>query len=333
MDRQIAPEEDRLKIYIASLDPHIFRVSHIPNFSLLPLTTGHQNHNYVIQLDGQQKKKFVLRYNPHPFDENEKTESEYQKLVLLNGLHAPKVLFLGQPEFLPSAVLVMEFIEGEHKEFFKLKDDEIQRLARAVVDIHSITKEKFSISPGAPAEKEGAQYDYLQEMIANTITKRLEHADPSVFAKDKDVIDEAKERLKSITLRYKDAFSGKEFSLLHLDIIPPNVLWHEDKITFVDWIALSFGDRAEEVAYIFAINNLGEHFQQVFLDEYQKLVSDKVLLERVKVYMLKHKLFDLAWSITMLSDEKAGKITLQEGSYQSFYDERLTSLKDYLNKK
>lgn len=170
-------------------------------------------------------------------------------------------------------------------------------------------------------------------MIASTIDRRLDAADPAVWEKDKEVIPEARKKLEGLIAENRDAFSQSIFSMCHLDIIPQNVLWQDGKITFIDWGALSWGDHADEVAYIFAINNLGGDFQKKFLADYQKHVDDSTLKRRIKVYYLKHHIFDFAWSITMLDEEakrKHGVMAKGEGLYQSFYDIRLKALKDCL---
>src|SRR5579883_1252350 len=297
MDEKLLSLETNLRQYIKGLDPKLFELQAIKDVVLSSLTDGHHNINYLIVLNNQADKKFVLRFNLHPFDPNEGTDAEYRHLQEINGLHAPKVIYYGKPDFLNASVIIMEFIAGEHKEFSGLNKEEIELLAHATSELHMITKKTFSKIPGAPADGEGIYYDYLQSMISATITARLEKAHIEIYQKDRDVINEAKQKLQQLMEKYKDAFSGNVFSLLHLDIVPSNVLWNNNYITFVDWQSLSFGDRADEVAYIFAINNMDDAFQQTFLEEYKKYIIDETIQSRIIVYTLKLKLFDLAWSI------------------------------------
>lgn len=321
------------KSYIESLDPKLFGVDSLNDVSLTPITSGHQNFNCVVTLNNQDDHKFIIRYDPQPFDEFAGTKNEYENLLSLDGFYAPKVLFLGKPDFLGQEVLIMEFLEGVHKEFTSLTTEEIAALAKVVSDINNRTKSQFSRAPGGPPDNNGTYLDYLRGMIESTIDRRLNAADPSVYEKGKEVIPEVREKLEKMIKENQEAFSGNVFSMLHLDIIPPNVLWKDEKVTFIDWSALSYGDRADEVAFIFAINNMGADFRKKFLQQYLNHVNDPTLAQRIEVYILKLLLFDFAWSITMLDEEAKGKhgvMAKEKGLYKSFYDVRLKSLKECL---
>ncbi len=326
-----AEEELKFREYVKSLDPKIFGLDRLDDVNLEPFTTGHQNVNYLLTLNNNLKFKFALRYNPYSFDKYENTFEEYKKLTDLDGFYAPKVIFFEKPDFLGKNVLVLEFIEGVHKDFSGLSDKEVVMFASAVADINSRVKDKFSESPGAPPKSSGTYLDYLNAMIKNTIDARFDSADPSIYEEDADFINSAREQLKRLIKDNKEKFSENVFSMMHLDLVPPNVIWHDDEITFIDWVSLSYGDRAEEIAYIFAINDLEKDFQKRFLKEYLNHATDTTLIDRIDVYFLKLRIFDLAWSITMLDNESRGNTLHENSTYKSFYNIRLKALKKCLS--
>lgn len=324
--------------YVKGLDPAIFGTDHITTVELSKLPGGHSNVTYLTTINDE---SFVMRFHPREQDGTDHTAEEYKKLKRLDGHHAPRALFLGKPDFIKSSVLIMDFVPGEHKDFSTLSPDEIQNFALAVADIHSITqKGVFAKTPDIPEDVKGTYYDYLQSHIAHNIENRFQEADPALYEKDNAVIQEARKKLRHQMEEHKDAFSGNDFSYSHNDLVKLNILWKDNQPTVIDWEVPCYGDRADEIAYIFAVNNTSDQFQVKFLEAYEKQldaqsVDDPTFRERLKVYILKHKLFDLAWSISMLDEEQKGTNPLmkqEEGLYRRFYDDRLKSLKDYLKK-
>lgn len=319
--------------YLGSLDPQVLGLSKIGKVLCTPLDGGTSNITYLAHLD---TKKFVIRFHPKSDNKADHTAEEYQKLKGAKGMHAPKALYLGKPDFIDSSALIMEFVEGEHKEFNDLSSTEVKNFAHAVADIHKITRDGvFSKCPDFPEDVKGTQYNYLQSYIDNTITRWLDEADPSLYAKDKEIIQAAQEELQKQMGKHKDAFSNTTFSYLHNDIVILNVLWNNNQPTLIDWESPSFGDRADEVAYIFAINNTSSEFEQTFLEEYEKYIDDPTLRQRVEVYKLKNRLMDVTWAISKLDEEASGKNPLMkkaEGLYKGFYDIRLKGLKEHLQR-
>lgn len=149
------------------------------------------------------------------------------------------------------------------------------------------------------------------------------------------MIQQAIKQLHDSLETSKNAFTGTQFSTLHTDIWSLNVVWNESKPTFVDWEDMCFGDPADELAYILAINNVSEHFKTIFMQAYLQGTHDPFFMERLDIYTLKARLFDLIWSIKKLDEEAQGQpghIQKAEGIYENFYNVRLVSLRKYMDK-
>ena len=231
MERRISSEQHllglRFQDYVKTIDPQVFGVGSIGSVSCTPLDGGNSNVTYLTRVND---KPFVLRFYPEAKGRGDRTAEEYRKLKQANGIHAPKALYLGKPDFIDSSVLIMEFVEGEHRDFNDLSPDAIRNLAHAVADIHKITREgEFSKTPDDPKDVGGTHYDYLQSYIDHNTTNRLKDADPSIYARDKEVIDRAEHKLKKEMGDHRDAFSGTTFSYLHNDIVNLNVLWKNER--------------------------------------------------------------------------------------------------------
>ena len=189
--------EKKFNTYVRSLDPQVFETKRIDRVHISPLDGGHHNVTYLTKVND---KPFVMRFHPNQ-DHGDHTAEEYKKLQQAGGQHAPKALFLGKPDFIDSSVLIMEYVEGEHKDFSTLSSEEIKKLANAVADIHGITREGiFAKTPDIPEDVEGTYYDYLQSHIDNNILNRLRDADPVIYAKDKPVVQEAEKKLKIVDI-------------------------------------------------------------------------------------------------------------------------------------
>lgn len=324
--------QEKFEGYLQSIDPQVLGLSNIDSVSCTPLEGGTANVTYLAKVNDN--KKFILRFHPKSDDQTDHTAEEYKKLKEANGLHAPKALHLGKPDFINSSALIMEFEEGEHKDFNALTPVEIKNFANAVADIHSITRANtFSKTPDLPEDAEGTHYDYIQSHLDNTISRWLNEADPSIYQADQGLIQRAQHELNEQIEQHKEAFSSTTFSYLHNDIVVLNVLWNKDQPTIIDWEVPAFGDRADEVAYIFAINNTSNEFNEVFLEEYEKHVDDPTLRERIEIYKLKNRLLDVAWAISKLDEEAKGQNPLmkrEKGLYKGFYDIRLKGLRECL---
>jgi aminoglycoside phosphotransferase (APT) family kinase protein len=329
-EQSLAQLQNNIEEYLRAADPALFGVTTIERVLCTPLEGGTRNITYLLRVND---KKFIARFYPKS-NEGDPTADEFQKLRRARGLHAPQAIALLHPDFLPASLLIMEFVAGQHKDFNKLSRAEITNLARAIADLHTITREDtYSKNPDEPEDMQGNRLDYLQTIIESTILNRLRAAHPSVYAADKTLVDQALHELEKQVAQNKDAFTSSTFSYLHNDIVILNVLWNNDQPTLIDWESPSFGDPADEVAYIFAINNVSSEFQQIFLTEYEQRASEPTLRERIDIYMLKNKLFDVAWAISMLDEKRSNSNPLLEKNYDQydgFYAVRLQALKDYL---
>ena len=103
----------------------------------------------------------------------------------------------------------------------------------------------------------------------------------------------------------------------------------------IDWTESVYGDPADELSALFAINNVTPEFKEIFLENYLKKRSDSTLNNRISVYVLKNRIADLVWSIKQLEREKSGNqsalLQKEDGVYQGYYNVRLEALRNEMN--
>ncbi len=324
--------QEQLKKYLESLDSGIFGVDRVSVISIKRLGGGLHNVNYLVELDGLPPRKLVVRFHPKNNPGEDKTAIEASNMRLLDGLRVPRIIFVGVPEFLGSTVMCMEFIEGTSADFRTLSDEKIRMLARATAEVHSIKRDMFSRAPSAPASEHGTYADYLSTMIKSTITDRLTKVRVEIYQDSQALIARGLEKCNDYLAR--EEFTGSRFSLLHTDLGEGNVIWSSGEPTIIDWEEITFGDPADEVAYIFAINNLDTQWQSTFLDEYLRAMHDESLTRRIPAYILKNRLFDLRWSISKMAELQSGESPeMLHGSieeYRGFYNVRRDALEALL---
>ena len=324
--------EEQLKQYIGSINPERLGVAEIKEVRLQRLAGGLHNVNYLVEF-GAVPKKFIARFHPGNLPGTDKTAEEVAHMQLVAQLPVPRVILADKPTFLNSTIMLQEFVAGSHKEFQSLTTKEVVALARAVARMHAITRDTYSPSLGAPPNTNGNFADYLRSLIRTTIDVKLDAIDKREYADSAEIVDAARAKLS--TMIDCDGMASSTFSLLHTDIGSGNVIWCEDgSPVIIDWEELSFGDPADEVAYIFAINNVDDEWQSVFLEQYQLLRTDQLLTTRLPAYMLKNRLFDLAWAIGKMHSIQSGAHSgLLQGSldlYHGYYDVRRDALQKIL---
>lgn len=321
----------QLKQYLQSLEPALFGVTAISTVTLERLETGLHNVNYLVTLNNSLEHRFILRFHPNNDNGKDKAAAEASNMHLLEGMPIPKLLWTDKPDFLDSTIIIIEFIPGVHKDFNTLTVSEIKALAATLAEVHSKKSKLYSPSWSAAPTELGDYADYFKSVVKSTITTPLRKAPGDIYSDSAKIIHEAVVRLD---VRLVD-FDNKEFSLLHTDIGSGNVLWNNSKPTFIDWEEVTFGDPADEVAYVFAINNLSKTHQSTFLKEYLAHCDDVTLGTRLPLYMLKNRLFDLVWSIGKLSQQASGieseLMSIPNNTYKKFYDERRDALERCLH--
>jgi hypothetical protein len=120
-----------------------------------------------------------------------------------------------------------------------------------------------------------------------------------------------------------DLFEADLIDEVDLRICPS---WGADgTIKLIDWNA-TFGDPADELAYIFTGNHCSQSFVKTFLKSYRPPEGSDITA-RIPAYVLKNLLDDLAWAIEMY------ELHPREEEWTAIYQERLTNLSGHLQKK
>jgi sucrose phosphatase-like protein len=323
--------------YVLNVGENYFGIGKLEKIIAKPIGTGLHNHNFRVDIYGTNKKrKRVILRIPASSEHiaNKIPEFEFEKLKLLgeSGIAPQPIAFLKDTP-IGQYVIIMECFIGEHKDFQTLTDEEIATFARTIAVLHDkMPSSSYSLGMGLPPTKTGNHTEYIKTITENDILHPYSRVKSCLSNADQNLITMAIEKLSKLLASRKEIFNGETYSLLHGDLNPGNVLWTPDGVRLVDWEDSYYGDRANEVAYIFAINNVSEHFANIFLQEYGKNSTDAVLGKRLPIYLLFNKLFDVVWAAGKLTDAKNGQDSRGDVPYYSeAYRVRLESLQEHLS--
>jgi aminoglycoside phosphotransferase (APT) family kinase protein len=279
--------QNEIRTYIQLLNPNIFGVTKITSITLSPLSNGYQNVNFMFELNEHPDKKYVIRFHPDNQQGRDKTATEAQNMQLLHEASIPKILFIDKPDFINSSIMIMEFIDGESKDFNSLTLQQMKLLAKTIARVHTITNTHYSQTMGGPATQSGNYADYLRAMIEYSIQRYLAPLKQTTYQECSQLVQQAQSRIAVEMSKAARPFAGSLFSLLHTDIGAGNVLWAGQVVTLIDWEEITFGDPADEVSYIFMVNNLTSAHQDEFLSSYFAIKADESLTQRLIAYTFK----------------------------------------------
>lgn len=326
----------RLREYIFDLDPIIFNLDAITSVKMERFDRGLHNVNYLVTLNNSLDCRFVLRLQPSHQAVRQTITDEAANMKILDGVPAPRLVWTDKPRFLGYPIMILTFLPGEHKDFNTLSTNEVIRLADVIAQIHGITNDEYGLISHSYPTKKGNYADYLRSAIDISITQPIQKANPAIYNNASAVINKSREYLNHMLSQNLAAFTSSSFSLLHTDIGRDNIIWNNEQPSIIDWEEMTFGDPADEVAYVFAINDLNVSAQHIFLERYKTHRTDTTLEVRLPIYILKNRLSDLAWSITKRDRQTLGEedVLLRKSKelYQEFYDVRLASLSRLVDK-
>lgn len=241
---------------LKSLD--FFKNTNLLRLELLK-NQGYCNTNYKLSTLNNEYLIRVFK-NTQSVNISRKFEFQIQYKASLKKI-APKPFVLD----LDHAFMVTEFIKGSHKD--KLKHRELIKLTKTIQKYHS-----FKID-----EKE---YDIKKDFIFYKKTLR-----------DKDSKKIIRESFREL-LKLKKF--NKELVLTHHDLNAKNILFHQHKITIIDWEYAGINDLFFDLASLCYEFNLSQKEQKLVLKTYfKKLTSKKIA--KLNSYMIIYKNLCILW--------------------------------------
>jgi len=223
-------------------------------------------------------------------------------------------------------IIFEEKIEGEPVKDFN--SEMINKLAVALADLHSIRLNSY----GKPftERKKGTRLDYLHnsvEMLREMCQSFNSQGDMS------NLLQTALNKIELEADDHKEAFIGDNFTLIHFDLNPGNILYSKDQdnIIIIDWEQASAGDNAMDMAKLFLKIDFNADQQREFLEQYKNCltVDDPNFSKRLHVYDSFVLINSILWRLRVLKDMPE---QISEETEKRFYDRVKNGFNKELNK-
>ncbi|MBS3137333.1 phosphotransferase [Candidatus Woesearchaeota archaeon] len=268
--------KDKIVSYIKSLEPAIFgeNCKPITSVKISKVVERDYSINYNIIINGT---KYLLKLNINKMlDIDSMLGVEYNILKYMNGVFGPKVYHLDTSrKTFPYDIIICEFIDGEApKEYNK---HVLVNIAKVMSVIHSIDTDQMKTF--LPTRTPFENFE-LFTAFPKDIKKTKELA----------VINQLIAKAKHELYNNKSLFTNINQCFIYYGIDLNNLLFKENKIKLIDWSLSCKGDKAEDIALVFAAANifhkkpLDQKTRNLFLEQFTLYGDDRTLAKRLKLF-------------------------------------------------
>lgn len=257
-------------------------------FRFVEIIRGSSSLVHIIQHE-ETRRRYAIK---SAFSHSEKTQ--YKKEVCFNR-------FLQQIHFEFHAKVcsvdkgytwfIAECIEGIP---FEKNRENIHALANRIGTLHSFRVPRF----GWPLQQRssGSLEDYYAENIGWTQKQVDSLTDSETRALLLKSMSVFRDRIGSC---YREA-GDNQFSPIHFDLNPNNIILTEDGPRFIDWDQSSLGDPAIDVAKLFLKLSFQDFEEAVFLQKYP--LSNTSFIERIESYRILVLIISIRWRTQYIVD-------------------------------
>lgn len=325
-------DKQQVADYLHTLPAATFGLGTVQDITCERILAGMHHLNFKATISGGGiTAAFVVRF-PTKKEEAEALQNEHWYIHLLDPSVTPESVFYTDKTSFGLPLLITRFAPGKHIRFNSLTDVQIRHLAAITHTLHSVHRDKFSVGDAMLPTNSGTVLDYTKLAVAEFIDKRYREVADHV-PHDQALFKQARRLLEDRLQAASTSWLSSRFSLCHGDIGDGNVLWEGNTPRLIDWDGANFGDPANEIGYIFAINNVSEDWRRTFLTAYLQHDPESTVIDRIDTHILKNRLADVVWSIGKMHEAAAGSVVgLTTQQSQELYEERRKNLQAYLDK-
>lgn len=280
-----------LKDVIEKIDAEVLGLEQVKIDSLKEMEGGEGNLNYLLEICG---KKLLCRVSMKE-TKSGKIAEEFENLKILSDFkYSPDPIYLYEPdEAFDRYFLIEEYIEGEPfpEDKTEFEKDELKEISEILGKLHS--RDSGSLEKGDPSYE--SHLGIARELI--TSINDLSESDFSILEK---ILKKVQESLPEEETH--------EFTLIHGDICPQNIISSNKGLRLVDWESMQLSDPAKDIA--FAKINLGlqdESFD-VFLKEYNNYRFLSRDNKRVEAYEKLMLLIYFLWEVKRSLEIREGRL-------------------------
>ncbi len=258
--------ESRAKTYVCRVMPGLVEA----DLRVTRLSGDAGLRHYVLRIDGPfESLPLIVRVNAISSEyERAKTNREYRALSTLDGRHAPVLYdFDDSGQLFSEPGLCLAFVDGEIFEVRDLPTEALRAFGRGIADLHGT-----ALDPGTREVLRTGEYrDYAGHFsqVANWIFSTMreieaDHGSEQLVAEFSKAVGQARMAVPS-SIEHPAFQADEALGLLHGDLVSANVVWQSvDRFKLIDWEDVRLGDPAEDIAYSFSENMIGDELRAAF---------------------------------------------------------------------
>ncbi len=278
----------RVRAYVRSLQSKGVLPWASGAFGIEPMPGGERHQLFKVRWQEHPPgthRAVVVRLNVIARDkERRKSHREARVLVFLEGRRsAPRLYDLDDSRhYFPEPAMCLAYIEGHCRNLSALPLPHITALGRTIGQLHRLDTSPLDKDGDAPTDLG----QYLIHHVEAGINARVPTGDMVLPEGLSERCWQAHRRVCMAMLHgFNDhLFDADEpLSLLHGDLISPNIVWHANTPTLIDWEDTRVGDPAEEVAYFFTETQCDTQRRQAFWHGYSSQYRDEFPLRTTDV--------------------------------------------------
>jgi thiamine kinase-like enzyme len=223
-------------------------------------------------------------------------EIRIRDFFITHGLSCIPAPIYSESEIFPYGAAIYEYVDGSPPDFKNF--DVIKQLARLLADVHKI---EYKI-----VDEGYTQIQKIYECLGKA-TERITDLYPHLL--NNSIISAFSRALEEFSINVEKNQTSMPVGInaqLHGDLSNNFIIDSNKKIWLIDWENSEFGDIADEICWLFYVNDFTPDSQMLFFHEYQKSfeVSQQIRFKDItKVYFASYPVFDICWGIDQMATQ------------------------------
>jgi aminoglycoside phosphotransferase (APT) family kinase protein len=297
-------------------------VEQIDRVDLSLIGQGYANLNVHVTVNRIQHFNLRIGFR-HRKKAERKLQREFDALPLVPPGIGPRAFVLDVSRtYLPQPYSILEYLPGQVKAAWC--DEDLEMHARTLAQLH---RRKFD-RHGKIGHLTDARFDIVHRFETELYYWQTHR--PDLF--DLGSAQRLLPAIRHFVADHSGLFADlRTFTIVHGDLHPLNILFHDDHLYYIDWQWAHIGDPAHDVAMIgwSAANSPGMELTgrrlDAFLDTYLMHNMDPTLRRRRDVWMVYSMFFDYLYFRGQASADSAGKPSFSAREIEAYLTERFSS--------
>jgi len=301
---------------------HTLAVDYVDHVDVSFIGQGYANFNVRVTVN--QAQQFNLRIGLKNNERAErKLQNEFEALQHVPAGIGPRAFIVDLSRtHLPKPYGILQYLPGETKTLWS--DVDLETHARKLSQLHRC---KFA-QHGKFGRLTQAEFDILKQFGADLHYWQTHY--PAMF--DLTTFQRLLPAIRRFVADHTKLFTGlRDFTIVHNDLNMQNIVFHGNRLYYIDWQWARVGDPAQDIAAIGwdiaippGVMKLTGQRLDMFLDTYLGHKVDLTLRQRRDVWMVYHMFFACLFYRIWMSKDSTGTLSSNGRQIEAYLNERFS---------